>query len=59
MRWDQESITQIPWWLMLLSVLTAEITEEILFRGYARSAFLNGPTANGLVHLSLLPSLQQ
>ena len=30
-----ETVTQIPWWLMLCSVLTAGITEEILFRGYA------------------------
>ncbi|MDR8394441.1 CPBP family intramembrane metalloprotease [Aliifodinibius sp. S!AR15-10] len=30
-----ESATQIPWWLMLFSVLTAGVTEEILFRGYA------------------------
>ena len=29
-----EAATQIPWWLMLLSVLTAGVTEEILFRGY-------------------------
>jgi len=29
-----ESVSQIPWWLMLFSVFTAGITEEILFRGY-------------------------
>ncbi|HAX69031.1 MAG TPA: type II CAAX endopeptidase family protein [Anaerolineales bacterium] len=36
---DTGSITQVTsnfsWWILLLSVLTAGITEEILFRGYA------------------------
>ena len=36
---DQGTIIQVteryPWWILLLSVLTAGITEEILFRGYA------------------------
>lgn len=35
---DTGTITQVvsnfPWWILLLSVLTAGITEEILFRGY-------------------------
>jgi uncharacterized protein len=29
-----EVASDYPWWLLLLSVLTAGITEEILFRGY-------------------------
>ena len=36
---DTGTITQVtsnfPWWVLLLSVFTAGITEEILFRGYA------------------------
>jgi uncharacterized protein len=32
--------TQIPRWLMLLSVFTAGVTEEILFRGYALERLL-------------------
>lgn len=35
-----ESVTQIPWWLMLLSALTAGVTEETLFRGYALERLL-------------------
>lgn len=35
---DSGTVTQVasdyPWWILLLSVLTAGITEEILFRGY-------------------------
>ncbi len=35
---DTGTITQVvsnfPWWVLLLSVITAGITEEILFRGY-------------------------
>lgn len=30
-----ETVTQLPWWLILCGVITAGITEEILFRGYA------------------------
>lgn len=30
-----ETVTQLPWWLILFGVITAGITEEILFRGYA------------------------
>lgn len=32
---SMETVTHLPWWLMLCSILTAGITEEILFRGYA------------------------
>lgn len=36
---DQGTIMQVtesyPWWILLFGVLTAGITEEILFRGYA------------------------
>ena len=36
---DQGTIIQVtesyPWWILLLSVFTAGITKEILFRGYA------------------------
>jgi uncharacterized protein len=35
-----ESAAQIPWLLMLMSVLTAGITEELLFRGYALERLL-------------------
>lgn len=34
------SVTQISWWLMLMSVVTAGVTEEILFRGYALERLL-------------------
>jgi len=30
-----------PWWILLLSVITAGITEEILFRGYALERLLD------------------
>ena len=30
----EEVASSVPWWLLLLSVLTAGITEEIIFRGY-------------------------
>lgn len=29
-----EAVTQVPWWLMLFVVITAAVTEEILYRGY-------------------------
>jgi uncharacterized protein len=36
---DTGTITQVtssfPWWMLLLGVVTAGITEEVLFRGYA------------------------
>lgn len=31
----EEVTSTYPWWILLLSVLTAGITEEILFRGYS------------------------
>jgi len=55
---DTGTITQVtsnfPWWMLLLGVLTAGITEEILFRGYALER-LNEMTGNkwisGLISL--------
>lgn len=32
--------TRIPWWLMLLAVVSAAVTEEIVFRGYALERLL-------------------
>lgn len=41
---DSGSITQVatsfPWWVILLSVITAGVTEEILFRGYSISRLI-------------------
>ena len=36
-----ESVAQIPWLLMLVSIVTAGITEEILCRGYAMERLLD------------------
>lgn len=33
--------SNFPWWVLLLSVITAGITEEILFRGYPLERLLN------------------
>ena len=37
-----EVTTTYPWWVILLSVITAGITEEILFRGYPIERLLAG-----------------
>jgi len=37
-----EVTTIFPWWIILLSVITAGITEEILFRGYPIERLLAG-----------------
>lgn len=29
-----ETASNFPWWILLLSVVTAGVTEEVLFRGY-------------------------
>lgn len=34
--------SRFPWWILLLSVLTAGVTEEILFRGYPLERLLSG-----------------
>lgn len=55
---DAGSITQVassfPWWIILLSVITAGVTEEILFRGYALERLLE---ATGNKWLSAILSL--
>lgn len=49
---EEGSISQVvssfPWWVILLSVLTAGITEEILFRAYPLSRLLEASWAKWL-----------
>jgi uncharacterized protein len=61
---DTGTITQVasnfPWWILLLSVLTAGIAEEILFRGYAleRLHEITGNTwISGLISLVFFVTL--
>ena len=36
-----EVTSSFPWWVLLMSVITAGVTEEILFRGYSLERLLN------------------
>lgn len=46
--------SDFPWWILLLSVITAGVTEEILFRGYALERLI---TSTGNKWVSALISL--
>lgn len=47
----EEVASSVPWWLLFLSVLTAGITEEIIFRGYLIERLNELSSKNALVVL--------